>query len=163
MEPTRQSDKSGLKNRNALPAKMISLDGNSQDSLIFRALDISAKGYISKLTFRNALTTAGLRNDDPRINGISSALKRFKDTDRISGDAFSKIIGNNRSIVQKALQGRFIIPNFEEFCKKIEEIYVQIKPNNSGKVADYIPHRKGCRLYSPSIHRIKTYSMFYEI
>ena len=45
---------------------------------------------------------------------------------------------DNIDIVNKALTGEMVIPQFEDFCANIEEIFESCEENRGGKVCSYI-------------------------
>lgn len=45
----------------------------------------------------------------------------------------------NIVLIARAFRHQFVIPDFQSFCKDIEEIYWKCKSNMDGKVASYIP------------------------
>ena len=58
---------------------------------------------------------------------------------RAHSSTVAEAIAPSIALVEQALQGRFIIPDFENFCEEIEEIYHLTSKNKGGAVADYIP------------------------
>lgn len=44
------------------------------------------------------------------------------------------IIAPNIGLISRAFRRQFIIPEFQDFCKDIEEIYWRCKDNTDGKV-----------------------------
>lgn len=49
------------------------------------------------------------------------------------------VISDNIVLIAKAFRNQFVIPDFQGFCKDIEDIYWKCKSNTDGKVASYIP------------------------
>ena len=76
---------------------------------------------------------------DPRIAYLVQNLKQFKDTEPISSKQFHSIIVQNITLVEKALKGDLIIPDFESFSTRIKTIFEEIQSDKIGNVADYIP------------------------
>jgi len=124
---------------------------NVEDSLcdMFRVNDDSGRINVTK--FLKALAAAGLSQKDPRLDDM---LKNIAETkDQCAGDpqfwiankfccdedVFKGFIMDNIDIIQKALTGGLVIPDFQGFCGDIEEIYNICKEDKSGKVATYIP------------------------
>ena len=108
-------------------------------SNLFKALDTDGGGSILKKDIINALQSKGILLTDPRIKETASKLKEFKDTEKISLKQFHEIVVQNITLIEKALKGDLIIPDFKSFTDKITEIYNDVKSNNGGNVADYIP------------------------
>ena len=46
---------------------------------------------------------------------------------------------NYRDLIERALQGRMVIPDFQGFCRDIGEIFEAVRGNKEGAAADYIP------------------------
>ena len=116
------------------------IDNTAADSL-FTMLDHDRKKRIESEKFLQQLARSGILADDPRMQDIlisfSKQVQREKGPS-ISQAEFSSILKRN-ALVKKSLSKNLVIPEFENFCKKIEEIFVETKKNELGKVADYIP------------------------
>jgi len=106
---------------------------------IFRALKEDPKGGFRKSVLLDALAQAGIYADDPRLKPTMDALNKYKESQSISEHDFVLIVKHNIVMIEKALTGNLIIPDFEGFCADIEEIYKKTLRNKSGHVADYIP------------------------
>ena len=50
-----------------------------------------------------------------------------------------RLIGENVVFLSQVFQNKMVIPEFEDFCGQITEIFESCRQNKSGKVADYIP------------------------
>jgi len=57
----------------------------------------------------------------------------------IPQDNFCKAIRQNILLIERALQGQMVIPDFTEFCTEIDRIHAVTREERSGKAADYIP------------------------
>ena len=77
--------------------------------------------------------------DDPRLAETQKRLQELDPPNQITVNEFAEAIGPSIALVEQALQGRLIIPDFENFCEEIEEIYHLTSKNKDGAVADYIP------------------------
>ncbi|CAH2007886.1 unnamed protein product [Acanthoscelides obtectus] len=64
------------------------------------------------------------------------------DTQKLNFEQFKRIISTNIGLIAAAFRHQFIIPEFQDFSKEIEEIYWKCKENDSGTVASYIPQLK---------------------
>lgn len=51
----------------------------------------------------------------------------------------NRVISPNIVLISKAFRHQFVIPDFNNFTKDIEDIYWKCKSNTDGKVASYIP------------------------
>jgi len=96
----------------------------------------------------SSLAETGVKKTDPRLKKMISKLKAILLERRESGgleglsldrNLFKKVIQENKILISRALRRKFVIPEFNEFCKYIEEFYWKCKANTGGKVADYIP------------------------
>ncbi len=106
---------------------------------LFDSLDTKAQGSITKKVFFARLQKAGILPDDPRIQDAVHELKKFDERQEISPEQFQSAIANNITIIERALKGNLVIPDFEHFCTQIKKMYTATKNNTDGKVADYIP------------------------
>lgn len=116
------------------------IDNNAADSL-FRMLDHSGKNSIESEKFFIQLSRTGILQDDPRVRELLSSFalqQQIKKSNSISRKEFNDIIQQN-ALVKKSLSKNLVIPDFESFCKQVEEIYNETRKNETGKVADYIP------------------------
>ena len=77
--------------------------------------------------------------DDPRLKQTLDALSRFEDVQPISQEEFTQITNLNLSLIEKALTGQLVVPEFSNFCDQIKIIYDEVQPNKSGANANYIP------------------------
>ncbi len=116
-----------------------SVDPADTSTVIFDSLDTKAKGSISKKQILARLEKAGILKDDPRIKDTVDALGKINDTQGLSRAQFRSVIANNITIIERAVKGNLVIPDFEHFCAQIKKIYTATKKITEGKVADYIP------------------------
>ena len=95
----------------------------------------------------NNLKSTGLRRSDPRFKNVIENLYALSrevgqtsiDKLTLNSQQFEHVVKDNVLIICQALQNHFVIPEFTDFCKYIEEFYWKCKTNNKGKPADYIP------------------------
>lgn len=57
------------------------------------------------------------------------------DTQKLDLETFRSIVSPNISLISRAFRHQFIIPEFQNFTKTIEEIYWKCKNNTDGKVS----------------------------
>ena len=81
----------------------------------------------------------GLSQEDERILDCMGALNQYTLRDRLDYTSFCDVIRPNILIIEQALQGNMVIPDFKDFCHKVESIYVRTRANRTGHVANYIP------------------------
>lgn len=120
-----------------------------REDRLFRALDDDNDEVLLPRDFQRVLTDIGLGQDDQRLQESMKALEVCVEQSRppeeeeawrkISRDAFCQAIRHNILLIERALQGRMVIPDFQGFCRDISEIYEAVRGNNEGAAADYIP------------------------
>ena len=106
---------------------------------LFNSLDSNGKGEILKKDVISALESRGILMNDPRIADTFKKLNMFHDTEVINLRQFYDIIFSNITLIEKALKGDLIIPDFRSLSEKLVDIYHFVKELQGGKVADYIP------------------------
>ncbi|XP_071504450.1 glutaminase kidney isoform, mitochondrial-like isoform X2 [Diadema antillarum] len=135
------------------PAAMREMQGSkdnkpfpSLEELVFHMLS-HGNGTISVGTFFDALASKGLTLHDPRLK---ESMDKFREKhlplfpDRIGDknltqDEFKECITDNIVLIGRALQNKFIIPDFPDFAAVIQETYEEQINNTDGELADYIP------------------------
>ena len=122
--------------------------GDAREFRLFRALDLNRNGSISRRDFEEALTREGLSLDDFRITECVASLAEHGMSDSISYEEFSRIARPNILLIERALQGNMVLPDFEDFCTDIRRLYKETVDHvgslpdtleGQGAVADYIP------------------------
>ena len=105
-----------------------------------------ANGIFLVHKFIAALEKTGIRAfHDPRLLAMTDALSHDASIYEvnlrklISVDEFVCIARPSASIINQALSGELIIPDFEGFSKDIEDIFKQCKNIKHGNPASYIP------------------------
>ena len=106
---------------------------------LFASLDVAGKNEIYKRDILDALSSRGILADDPRIQETIQKLKELKDNDPINSALFHDIIYRNITLIERALKGDLIIPDFRSFSNVVTDIFESSKGNMGGHVADYIP------------------------
>lgn len=105
-------------------------------------------GSLNTGKFLAALASNGIKKTDPRLHEFISQLQDIKNRRQddsfpesliLSKDEFKNAIKDNIVLISRALKKHFIIPDFAQFTKYIEEFYWKCKDYKTGKVADYIP------------------------
>jgi len=125
-------------------------------SRIFQALDSEARGLIRLSDLMKVLSEMGIRPDDPRIklsNYQDRSPKAFEDYE-MDFERFKSLISESKgSLISDAIQGRLVIPDFNDFRRRIREIFDRVATNNEGSVATYIPQlgRVNPDLYAVSV------------
>jgi len=111
---------------------------SDREALLFDALASPDQSFVSVEALTRAWTTAGLRQDDPRIAASVDQLASLGKSE-LSWDDFSQVIKPSILLIERALTHRLAIPDFESFSAELEDIYQQVSSNRSGAVANYIP------------------------
>ncbi|XP_050715635.1 uncharacterized protein LOC126998206 isoform X1 [Eriocheir sinensis] len=116
------------------------------ENRLFEMFGDKEKQTININKFLMGLTATGMRPTDPRLKQTRDNLKKLQDnlgtefvTLEVDYDTFMSIISENLEVVVRAFSGSFVIPDFQGFCKQIEDIYTLCHANHSGRPAHYIP------------------------
>lgn len=120
-----------------------------REERLFRALDDDNDDVVLPQDFVRVLADVGLGADDERLNKSMAALRasmeRQRPADneeawqRLSRNDFCQAIRHNILLIERALQGRMVIPDFQGFSREIEAIFAATRENREGAAADYIP------------------------
>lgn len=120
-------------------------DVDAREHRLFRSLDINNEGCIPRTALATALVEAGLRADDRRLAQSLLSLQqtggeeKSGSSDVIAEAEFCAAIRSNILLIERALQGDLVIPDFGAFTADIDAIYQRSRNNRHGKAADYIP------------------------
>uniref|UniRef100_A0A8C7CJJ6 glutaminase n=2 Tax=Oncorhynchus kisutch TaxID=8019 RepID=A0A8C7CJJ6_ONCKI len=91
-----------------------------------------------------ALKRTGLIVSDPRLKDCMDKLQHSVSESchdvMMDRELFHKCVGGNIVLLIQAFRKKFIIPEFESFVSKIDQIYDTVQKNHNGHVAVYIPH-----------------------
>lgn len=111
--------------------------------LLFDALDREMRGTITLQQLLKRLNEMGIMRDDPRFEGsLNAYIGRSEELDeiRLSCSDFARLLqGGSANLIKNAIRGEMVIPDFKQFGQDIENIYEEVKTNDSGDVASYIP------------------------
>jgi len=105
---------------------------------VFNALS-HKDNYILKKDLLNVFFRAGIEIKDPRLKEFNKELERLESLDSINFKTFKKIISSCITLLEKAINKSFIIPNFQEFKDDVKEIFNEVAKNTKGTNASYIP------------------------
>ena len=106
---------------------------------LFNALDVDSKGYILKKDLVQALNNCGILADDVRISQITEGLKKYSATNHIALNAFRFLVTPHITLIEKALTGGLVIPDFKNFASFITNLFNRTLQNKEGDVSGYIP------------------------
>uniref|UniRef100_A0A671UY83 glutaminase n=1 Tax=Sparus aurata TaxID=8175 RepID=A0A671UY83_SPAAU len=112
-----------------------------EDMLFYTITD--GKEQVPISYFTSALRKTGLHPSDPRLKDCMEKLRRAVTESvgevMMDRDLFHRCVGGNVVLLIQAFRKKFIIPEFDVFAQKINEIYTRVQTQSDGKVADYIP------------------------
>uniref|UniRef100_A0A0A9X2U1 glutaminase n=2 Tax=Lygus hesperus TaxID=30085 RepID=A0A0A9X2U1_LYGHE len=121
----------------------------STEDMLFEMFTVDDAELTSVGKFLAALSQTGLRKNDPRLAGLMESLRKLHEesgreggspeTQKLTREQFKRAISTNLVLISRAFRHHFIIPDFTDFTKYIEEFYWKCKSKSEGKVADYIP------------------------
>lgn len=132
-----------------LPSVPSSESVDEREERLFKSLDYGNHGYVLTSDLQRALTNIGLAPNDRRLSESMGALTAFlkqaqlseeEDTSRhIPRGPFIDAVRSNIVLIERALQGRMVIPDFRTFCDEVDVLFERTKLNRKGAPADYIP------------------------
>jgi len=122
-------------------------DFDIREDRLFRALDDDNDDVVLARDLEGIFRQIGLSGDDSRLAASMAAIRdltrvdpqREEERRKLGKSAFCHAIRHNILLIERALQGRMVIPDFSDFCADIEAIFERVKPNGAGAPADYIP------------------------
>ncbi|MEM7463098.1 MAG: glutaminase A [Pseudomonadota bacterium] len=122
---------------------------DEHEERLFKSLDYDNDKSILPGDLKIALSEIGLASDDYRLRESMAAIDEFLETRRsreeddnsqhIPKDTFVDAVRHNIILIERALQGKMVIPDFKGFCDEIDEIYELTRQNRDGNPASYIP------------------------
>ncbi|MEM7022612.1 MAG: glutaminase A [Pseudomonadota bacterium] len=132
-----------------VPGGAISYPLDPREEWLFRSLDVANRGRVVPGELSRALTQVGLSRHDARLRESMAALDQYQaaaaeDEDGEAGrtipkDALCKALRPNITLIERALQGNLVIPDFAEFCDEIGGIWEEVRDDRAGEPARYIP------------------------
>lgn len=111
----------------------------ARDRRLLRAFDIESSGRFTTRVLPDTLARNGLRADDVRLAESMERLKVHPEGTLLDDDQMLEVIRPNVSLIERAVRGNLVIPDFLALRADLRDIYEKSKKNESGKVADYIP------------------------
>ena len=112
---------------------------DARELALFRSLDVRNCGRVLVADLRDVLEHAGLSEDDPRLRRTMDAIAKEGSPDELSRERFCDVIRPDILLIEQALQGKVVIPDFPELCVEVGRIYESTSSNHEGEVASYIP------------------------
>ncbi|XP_053173388.1 glutaminase kidney isoform, mitochondrial-like isoform X2 [Scomber japonicus] len=115
---------------------------SSMEDLLFYTIT-EGKEMIPLSQFISALRKTGLLTSDPRLRDCVRQLRQSTRDSigpvMMDKKLFRRCVGNNIMLLTKAFRKKFIIPNFDEFTQRVNQMYDRAQLQEGGQVADYIP------------------------
>ncbi len=110
------------------------------DMNLFKSLDLDGDGSITREEFLNAFISAGLQLSDRRFSESLDQLEALapKSRDTITPATFQKIIRPNIHLLRRVLKAQLILPDFNDFCSDLSQLFDLAKRNTAGTVANHI-------------------------
>lgn len=81
----------------------------------------------------------GLQPDDVRLADSMAKLAAYPEDATLDARQMLEVIRPNVSIIERAVRGNLVIPDFEGFREEIQDIFEATAANETGHVANYIP------------------------
>ena len=106
---------------------------------VFSALDSQGAGAITAAQIASAIEQAGIAENDPRLTALQEALRTVAPDEAIDLDRFSALTAPSFALVERAVKGDFVIPDFEGLAAEVAGIFSQLEALGDGEIADYIP------------------------
>jgi len=131
--------------RTAEPIRPACID--FREERLFKSLDVRNVESVCHSEFGRRLEQVGLRSDDVRlrdsINALSALQRETVEAESaqfdIPREGFARSIRHNIRLIERAIQGDLVIPEFKAFCNEIDKLYASTRKNNAGAPASYIP------------------------
>ncbi len=120
---------------------------DQREERLFRALDDDNDDAVLARDLERTLSQMGLFGDDRRLAESMAAIRETTAPDprqeaerqKIDKPGFCQAIRQNILLIERALQGRMVIPDFAGFRADVAEIFERVRENRAGAPADYIP------------------------
>lgn len=115
------------------------VSAEARDRRLLRALDLEATGRYARRVLPDALARMGLQPDDVRLADSMAKLAAYPEDATLDARQMLEVIRPNVSIIERAVRGNLVIPDFEGFREEIQDIFEAAAANETGHVANYIP------------------------
>uniref|UniRef100_A0A8B9HR20 glutaminase n=1 Tax=Astyanax mexicanus TaxID=7994 RepID=A0A8B9HR20_ASTMX len=91
-------------------------------------------GRVSTNHFFETLWSAGVLRNDPRIKDCYALMRKLQDADgAVDRNTFQRCVTGFVSFILKAVQGRFVIPDFSTFAEETQKLFIKCKQLSSVK------------------------------
>lgn len=116
------------------------LETGSQTVLLYRSLLREPGAGLRAGDAIAALLAAGLGSTDPRLTATFAAFNALDPAEHLDEDRFAALMpANEVSLVQRALSGGLVVPDFERFGGQMKALFEECRAEKGGEVATYIP------------------------
>jgi glutaminase len=140
--------KSNVAQEQALAQAQRFAEVDAREERLFTALDIDKDHHVRRRELDEMLRLAGLSIEDSRLRRSRDALleaelqrapKPVAVDIAIPKADFCQAIRHDILLIERALQGNMVVPDFDDFCSEIDKLHAVVRLNRTGKAADYIP------------------------
>lgn len=112
----------------------------SQLALLYRSMLREPAAGLRAGDVTTALLGAGLSSADPRLSTTFANFSALDPAEQLDDVRFAALMpANEISLVQRALAGGLVVPDFERFGRQMKELFEECRKDDSGQVASYIP------------------------
>lgn len=109
---------------------------------LHKSFSLDAEGRISTAELGARLRESGISDSDPRVSEVWAELRQAAEgggDSRIDLDNFIALCKKGGGVVERAILGDFVIPDFAALQAEITTVFEGLKGVDGGHVADYIP------------------------
>ncbi|XP_055011347.1 glutaminase liver isoform, mitochondrial-like [Boleophthalmus pectinirostris] len=97
----------------------------------------STNGRINVNHFFESIWSSGLQRSDPRLRESFFHMRKLQDSDgTIDKNSFHRCVTGSVSLILKALQGRFVIPDFSTFTEETQKLFSSCKQLSSSSAQE---------------------------
>nr|XP_046166369.1 glutaminase liver isoform, mitochondrial isoform X3 [Oncorhynchus gorbuscha] len=94
----------------------------------------ASDGRVGMNHFFETVWSSGLHRSDPRIKDCYFHMRKLQDEDgTVDRNTFQRCVTGFVSLILKALQGRFVIPDFSTFTDETQKLFMKCKQLSSVK------------------------------
>ncbi|KAM6972956.1 glutaminase liver isoform, mitochondrial [Aplochiton taeniatus] len=103
----------------------------------------ASNGRLNVITFFEAVGSSGVQRSDPRIRDCYFQMRKLQEADgTVDQTTFQRCVTGFVSLILKALQGRFVIPDFSTFTEETQKLFMKCKQLFSVKEMDSAANAK---------------------
>ena len=114
-------------------------DVDPREYRLFFALDLEGEGGVRRETIEALLARTGLAPLDARLKESRALLRRTRPGGALDYREFCEVIRPSILLLERAIQGKLVVPDFPQLCADLEEITENVRAFRGGQVASYIP------------------------